>query len=59
MSYYLGFRHGWLRIGQRMIVALPDADRDIGTVAPEDQIVVSRKPGAAGFVYDIDVKRSA
>ena len=49
----------FVRIGQRMIVALPDADRDIGTVAPEDQIVVSRKPGAAGFVYDIDVKRSA
>ena len=35
-----------------------------GTVAtlfqdPEDQIVVSRKPGAAGFVYDVEVKRQS
>ena len=42
-----------------MIAVLPDRDRDIGEVAPEDQIVVSRKPGAAGFVYDVDVKRGA
>lgn len=49
----------FVRIGQRMIVALPDSDREIGTVAPEDQIVVSRKPGPAGFVYDVDVKRGS
>lgn len=50
-------RFVFVRIGQRMIVALPDSDRDIGRVDAEDQIVVSRKPGASGFVYDIDVKR--
>jgi|SRR3954447_3573378 hypothetical protein len=47
----------FVRIGPRMIVVLPDQDRDIGQVDPEDQIVVSRKPGAAGFVYDVEVKR--
>jgi hypothetical protein len=47
----------FVRIGERLIAALPDGDRDIGTVAAEDQIVVSRKLGAAGFVYDVEVKR--
>jgi hypothetical protein len=48
----------FVRIGPRMIVALPDRDQDIGRVDPEDEIVVSRKPGVAGFVYDIEVKRA-
>jgi hypothetical protein len=47
----------FVRIGPRMLVALPDRDADIGTVAAEDQVLISRKPGPAGFVYDIAVKR--
>jgi len=48
----------FVRIGPRMIVALPERDADIGQVDPADEIVVSRKPGAAGFVYDVTVKRA-
>ena len=51
-------RFVFVRIGLRMLVALPDRDADIGRVDPEDEIVVSRKPGPAGFVYDIEVKRA-
>jgi hypothetical protein len=47
----------FVRIGERLIAALPDSDRELGNVAAEDQIVVSRKLGPAGFVYDVEIKR--
>ena len=24
MSYYIGFRHGWVRIGRRLVADLPE-----------------------------------
>jgi hypothetical protein len=39
-----------------MIALLPDREVDLGRVEPSDQIVVSRQPGPAGFVYAVEVK---
>jgi hypothetical protein len=50
-------RFVFVRIGPRMIAVLPDRDQDLGTVAPEDEILVSR--GAAGLRYEVEVKRAA
>jgi hypothetical protein len=47
----------FVRIGQRMLVLLPDRDVDLGRVEAVDQIMVSRKPGPAGLVYDVVVRR--
>jgi len=49
----------FVRIGARMIALLPDRDIDLGRVEPRDGIIVSRRPGAAGSVYDVEVKRAA
>jgi hypothetical protein len=49
-----GAEHGrfvFVRIGMRMIALLPDR------VEPTDDIVVSRQPGPAGYVYAVDVRR--
>ncbi len=51
-------RFVFVRIGARMIAVLPDRDQDLGTVAPEDDIVVSRRPGAAGPSYEVEVTRA-
>jgi hypothetical protein len=49
-------RFVFVRIGARMIAVLPDRDQDLGPVAPEDDIVVSR--GAAGLGYEVEVTRA-
>ena len=48
----------FVRIGPRMIALLPDRDVDLGRVDAADEIAVSRKPGAAGLVYDVEVRRA-
>jgi hypothetical protein len=48
----------FVRIGPRMIVLLPGRDADLGRVDADDEIVVSRRPDAAGFVYDVEVVRA-
>jgi hypothetical protein len=50
-------RFVFVRIGMRMIALLPDREVDLGRVEPADDIVVSRQPGPAGFVYAVEVKR--
>jgi hypothetical protein len=40
-----------------MIALLPGRDVDLGQVDSDDEIVVSRQLGAAGLVYDVEVKR--
>jgi hypothetical protein len=49
----------FVRIGQRMIALLPDQDRDLGTVAIDDDVVVTRRFTPSGYVYDVAVKRRA
>jgi hypothetical protein len=49
----------FVRIGPRMIALLPGRDVDLGRVDAGDEIVVSRQPDAAGFVYDVEVIRAA
>ena len=51
-------RFVFVRIGQRVIVVLSDRDTDIGDVGPEDEIVIERRSGPAGFDFAIEVKRS-
>jgi hypothetical protein len=54
-----GAEHGrlvFVRIGPRMIAVLPDREVDMGRVDPEDDIVVSQRPGPAGMVFDVAVK---
>ena len=52
-------RFVFVRIGPRMIALLPGRDVDLGKVDSDDEIVVSRRPGAVGVVYDVEVKRQA
>lgn len=47
----------FIRIGPRMIALVSDREIDLGRVDAQDEIVVSRKPGPAGLVYDVEVKR--
>jgi hypothetical protein len=47
----------FVRIGRRLIAVLPDQDTEIGEVGNTDDILISRKPGPAGFNYSIEVKR--
>jgi hypothetical protein len=42
-----------------MIAVLPDREVDMGRVDPQDEIVVSQRPGPAGLVVDVTVKRAA
>jgi hypothetical protein len=56
-----GAAHGqfvFVRIGPRVIVLLPDRDVDLGRVDAADDIMVSRQPGPAGLVYDVEVRRA-
>jgi hypothetical protein len=52
-------RFVFVRIGLRMIALLPGRDVDLGRVDAGDDIVVSRQQGAAGLVYDVEVRRAA
>jgi hypothetical protein len=47
----------FVRIGPRVIALLPDRDVDLGRVDATDEIMVSRKPGPAGLLYDVEVRR--
>lgn len=47
----------FVRIGVRMIALVSDREIDLGRVDPEDEIMVSRQPGPAGPVYDVEIKR--
>jgi hypothetical protein len=49
----------FVRIGQRMVAMLPEQDRDLGTVALDDDVVVTRRFTPSGYVYDVAVKRRA
>ena len=49
----------FVRIGPRVIALLPGRDVDLGPVDYLDDIMVSRKPGPSGPVYDVEVKRQA
>ncbi len=48
----------FVRIGPRVIALLPDRDVDLGSVDATDEIMVSRHPGPAGPVYDVEVRRA-
>jgi hypothetical protein len=53
-----GAEHGrfvFVRIGARVIVILPDGERDIGEVAQEDDIRIARRMTPAGFDYAVEV----
>jgi hypothetical protein len=52
-------RFVYVRIGPRLIAVLPDGERDLGPVDPNDDIFVARKRDAAGFVYAIEVRKRA
>lgn len=47
----------FVRIGTRMLVALPDRDEDIGRVDAQDDVMIARKHAAGGFTYEVSVKR--
>jgi hypothetical protein len=47
----------FVRIGARLIAVLSDREVDLGRVDPEDKFVVSQRPGPAGTIYDVVVKR--
>jgi hypothetical protein len=48
----------FVRVGSRVIALLPGRDVDLGRVDSEDDIVVSRRPDAAGFAYDVEIRRA-
>ena len=55
-----GAEHGvfvFVRVGGRLIVALPDRDDDIGVVQQADDVLVSRRATPAGYEYAIEVMR--
>jgi hypothetical protein len=41
-----------------MIAVLPDRDEDLGRVDPQDEIIVSRRLGPGGPVFDVTVTRA-
>ena len=52
-------RFVFIRIGARMIAVLPDRDVDMGRVDPQDEVVVSQRPGPAGMIFDVAVRQAA
>lgn len=48
-------RFVFVRIGERMIVILPDGERDLGAVGQEDDIRIARRMTPAGFDYAVEV----
>jgi hypothetical protein len=49
----------FVNVGRRTIVVLPDCDKDIGIVDPEDGVEIVRRFGPAGFEYDINVRHGS
>ena len=47
----------FVRIGARIIVVLPDGERDLGPVGQDDGIQVIRRMTPAGFEYAVEVVR--
>jgi hypothetical protein len=45
----------FIRSGTRCLALLPDGERDLGSVGPDDMIAVSRQAGPAGLVYHVEV----
>jgi hypothetical protein len=41
-----------------MIAVLPDREVDMGRVDPQDQIVVSQRPGPSGMIFDVTVRQA-
>lgn len=52
-------RFVYVRIGPRLIAVLPDRDQDLGQVDPHDDIFIARKGDAAGFRYEVEVRKKA
>jgi hypothetical protein len=50
-------RFVYVRIGARLIAVLPDRDQDLGQVDPGDDIFVARRRDAAGFAYEVEVRK--
>ncbi|MDB5569855.1 MAG: hypothetical protein JWN93_1038 [Hyphomicrobiales bacterium] len=50
-------RFVFVRIGRRCIALLPDGDKDLGDVGPQDDLAVSAAPGPAGAVWRVEVRR--
>jgi len=44
-----------VRIGAHLIAVLPDRDVDMGQVDPAARLIVSRRQGPAGFIYEVEV----
>jgi hypothetical protein len=43
----------------KISVLLPDRVVELGAIGKEDQIMLEKKPGPSGIVYDVSVKRPA
>jgi len=52
-------RFVYVRIGPRLIAVLPEREQDLGEVDPGDDIFVARKRDAAGFNYEVEVRKRA
>jgi hypothetical protein len=52
-------RFVYVRIGARLIALLPDGERDLGEVDPQDDIFIARRRDGPGFRYEIEVRRKA
>lgn len=48
-----------IRIGGRCLALLPDKEVDLGAVGVDDEVMVSREPGPAGYIYSAQVRRAA
>ncbi len=46
-----------IRTGSRCLALLPDKEVDLGAVGVNDDIFITREPGAAGYVYSVEVRR--
>ena len=48
-------RFVFVRVGARLVVLLPDGERDLGPVSQDDDIRVTRRMTPAGFAYDVEI----
>lgn len=46
-----------VRVGARCLALLPDKDVDLGPVGKDDDVLITREVGAAGYVYKAQVRR--
>ena len=49
----------FVRIGPRLIVLLPDGERDLGAVGQDDDILISRRMTPTGYEYSVEVASAA